>query len=167
MRHTISVLVENKFGVLARIVGLISGRGFNIDSLSVGETPGRDESRITLVVNGEDAIVEQVRKQLEKLVDVTKVNDLTKDEIIDRELALIRVSTNRGNIGKLLAIVEACNGTVVDASASAVTIETSGPEHKVQGLIELLREFRIKDIVRSGRIALPREKKELSQEHEV
>ncbi|MBI4831769.1 MAG: acetolactate synthase small subunit, partial [Candidatus Lindowbacteria bacterium] len=105
MKHTVSVLVENHFGVLARISGLFSGRGFNIDSLSVGETEDSTISRITLVVNGDDVVIEQVMKQLNKLVDVIKVNDLTKDEFIDRELALIKVHANGKTRSEIMQVV--------------------------------------------------------------
>lgn len=159
MKHTISVLVENQFGVLARISGLFSGRGFNIDSLSVGETEDPTISRITLVVNGDDIILEQVMKQLNKLVDVIKVNDLTKDEFIDRELALIKVKSDGKSRSEIMQVVDIFRGKIVDVSPQSLTVEVTGTEDKVQGLMDLLREFGIKEVVRSGKIAITRDQK--------
>ena len=159
MKHTISVLVENQFGVLARISGLFSGRGFNIDSLSVGETEDPTISRITLVVTGDDVIVEQIMKQLNKLVDVIKVNDLTKDEYVDRELALIKVRSNSKARSEIMQIVDIFRGKIVDVAPQSITIEVTGTEDKVQGIMDLLREFGIREVVRSGKIAISRDKK--------
>ncbi|MBI5117741.1 acetolactate synthase small subunit [Candidatus Poribacteria bacterium] len=159
MKHTISVLVENHFGVLARISGLFSGRGFNIDSLSVGETEDTTTSRITLVVNGDDIIIEQVMKQLNKLIDVIKVNDLTTDEFIDRELALIKVHANGKTRSEIMQIVDIFRGKIVDVAPSSLTVEVTGAEEKVQGMMDLLREFGIKEVVRSGKIAISRDNK--------
>ena len=157
MKHTISVLVENQFGVLARISGLFSGRGFNIDSLSVGETEDPSISRITLVVAGDANILEQIMKQLNRLVDVIKVSDLTKDEFIDRELALIKVDANSSTRSEIIQIVDVFRGNILDVSPSSLTIEVTGTEEKVRGMINLLRDFRIKEVVRSGKIAISRE----------
>ncbi len=159
MRHTIAVLVENQFGVLARISGLFSGRGFNIDSLSVGETDDPTISRITLVVKGDDAILEQVMKQLHRLVDVIKVSDLTQDEFIDRELALIKVDADSSTRAEIIQIAGVFRGRVLDFAPSSLTIEVTGTEEKVQGMINLLRNFRIREVVRSGKIAISRENK--------
>ena len=159
MKHTISVLVENHFGVLARISGLFSGRGFNIDSLSVGETEDRTISRITLVVNGDDLILEQIMKQLNKLVDVIKVNDLTKDEYVDRELALIKVQSDSKARSEIMQIVDIFRGKIVDVAPRSITIEVTGTEEKVKGIMDLLREFGIKEVVRSGKIAISRDNK--------
>ncbi len=159
MRHTVSVLVENQFGVLARIAGLFSGRGFNIDSLSVGETEDPATSRITLVVKGDDAILEQIMKQLHRLVDVIKVSDLTQDEFIDRELALIKVNADSSVRSEIIQIVGVFRGNILDVSPSSLTIEVTGTEEKVNGMINLLRDFRIKEVVRSGKIAVSRENK--------
>ncbi len=159
MRHTISVLVENQFGVLARISGLFSGRGFNIDSLSVGETEDPTISRITLVVHGDEKVLEQIMKQLNRLVDVIKVSDLTQDEFIDRELALIKVEANSKTRPEIIQIVDVFRGNILDVSPSSLTIEVTGTEDKVQGMINLLRDFRIKEVVRSGKIAISRENK--------
>ena len=162
MRHTVSVLVENKFGVLARIAGLFSGRGFNIDSLSVGETEDSAISRITLVVNGEDFIIEQIMKQLNKLIDVIKVSDLTRDEFIDRELALIKVDADTKTRSEIMQIVDIFRGKILDVAPATLTIEVTGPEEKVQGMIELLGGFGIREVVRSGKIAISREDKAVS-----
>jgi acetolactate synthase-1/3 small subunit len=159
MKHTISVLVENKFGVLARISGLISGRGFNIDSLSVGETEDPSVSRITLVVKGDDVIIEQIMKQLNKLVDVIKVNDLTEDEFIDRELALIKVRSDGKTRSEIMQVVDIFRGKIVDVAPQSLTVEVTGTEDKVQGMMDLLREFGIREVVRSGKIAISRDKK--------
>ena len=159
MKHTISVLVENQFGVLARIAGLFSGRGFNIDSLSVGETDDPTISRITIVVTGDDTIIEQVMKQLHKLIDVIKVNDLTKDEFIDRELALIKVNADGKNRSQIMQIVDIFRGNIVDVAPATITVEITGDEDKVLGIMDLLRDFGIRAVVRSGKIAISREKK--------
>lgn len=159
MKHTISVLVENQFGVLARISGLFSGRGFNIDSLSVGETEDATISRITLVVKGDDVILEQIMKQLNKLVDVIKVNDLTEDEFIDRELALIKVRSDGKTRSEIMQVVDIFRGKIVDVAPQSLTVEVTGAEDKVQGMMDLLREFGIKEVVRSGKIAISRDKK--------
>jgi len=159
MKHTISVLVENQFGVLARISGLFSGRGFNIDSLSVGETEDPSISRITLVVNGDDLILEQIMKQLNKLVDVIKVNDLTKNEYVDRELALIKVRSDSKARSEIMQIVDIFRGKIVDVAPESITIEVTGTGDKVQGIMDLLREFGIREVVRSGKIAISRDKK--------
>jgi len=159
MKHTISVLVENHFGVLARISGLFSGRGFNIDSLSVGETEDPAISRITLVVKGDDFILEQIMKQLNRLVDVIKVFDLTKDEYIDRELALIKVDADSKTRSEIMQIVDIFRGNIVDVAPASLTIEVTGTEEKVRGMMNMLHDFRIKEVVRSGRIAISRENK--------
>jgi len=156
MKYTISVLVENQFGVLARIAGLFSGRGFNIDSLSVGETDDPTISRITLVVTGNDTIIEQVMKQLNKLIDVIKVNDLTKDEFIDRELALIKVNADGKSRSQIMQIVDVFRGNIVDVAATTITVEITGDEDKVLGIMNLLRDFGIREVVRSGKIAIAR-----------
>lgn len=159
MKHTISVLVENQFGVLARISGLFSGRGFNIDSLSVGETEDPTISRITLVVEGDDFVIEQIMKQLNKLIDVIKVNDLTKDDFIDSELALVKVHSDGKTRSEIIQIVDIFNGKIVDVAPRSLTIEITGTEDKVQGIVELLREFGRLEVVRSGKIAIARDRK--------
>jgi len=159
MRHTISVLVENKFGVLARISGLFSGRGFNIDSLSVGETDDPSISRITIVVHGDDVILEQIMKQLHRLIDVIKVSELTPGKYIDRELALIKVDADSKTRPEVIQIVDVFRGSILDVSLTSLTIEVTGTEEKVQGMIDVLRDFRIREVVRSGKIAISRENK--------
>ena len=159
MRHTISVLVSNEFGVLARIAGLFSGRGFNIESLCVAETTEPMVSRMTIVTTGDDRIVEQITKQLNKLVSVIKVNDLTGEEHFERELALIKVAAAPENRAEILSTVDIFRAKVVDVSPKSYTIEMTGDEEKVKAMIELLRPFGIKEIARTGRIAMARSPK--------
>ena len=136
MRHTISVLVENKFGVLARISTLFAARGFNIDSLSVGETENPDVSRMTIVVQGDDRILEQVEKQLNKLVDVIKVFDFLRTQHVERDLALIKVKADKHNRSEILQIVGIFRARIIDFSSETVVIEITGDEEKIDALIE-------------------------------
>jgi len=160
MKHTISALVENKPGVLARIATLISGRGFNIDSLAVGETEDPTVSRMTIVVNVDDErILDQVKKQLRRLIDVIRVQDLTELDFIDRELILVRISATKRTRSEIMHIVETFRGRVVDISPRSLTIELTGDEHKIEGFLELMKEYGIKELVRTGRIALLRDTK--------
>ncbi len=154
MRHTISVLVENKFGVLARIAGLFSARGFNIDSLAVGRTEDPAVSRMTITSEGDDKTLEQIKKQLNKLIDVIKVVDFKSGEFLDRELMLIKVSVNAKNRNDALEAVESVGGRVVSALPGSVSVEITGDSNRINGLIELLRPFGIVEVVRTGRIAL-------------
>lgn len=156
MRHTISVLVTNEFGVLSRISGLFSGRGFNIESLSVAETLDPKISRMTIVTRGDDKVIEQINKQLNKLVSVIKVHDFTNEERIERELALVKVCANAADRAELLSIVDIFRAKVVDVSPKSYTIEITGDEEKLAAIIELFRPFGIKEIVRTGRIAMAR-----------
>ncbi|MGQ3684187.1 MAG: acetolactate synthase small subunit [Candidatus Loosdrechtia sp.] len=156
MRHVISVLVENKVGILARITGLISGRGFNIDSLAVGETESPAFSRITIVVRGDDAILEQVRKQIGKVIDVVKVIDFTTEEFIERDLMLLRVNTLPGKRGEVVEIVNIFRGRIVDVGQKDIIIEIAGTEDKLEAMISLLRPHGIKELVRTGSIAIAR-----------
>ncbi|HXV27936.1 MAG TPA: acetolactate synthase small subunit [bacterium] len=156
MKHTISVLVENHFGVLARVAGLFSARGFNIDSLAVGETDDPTVSRMTIVVHGDDRIVEQIMKQLNKLIDVIKVEDLGKEDIIDRELVLAKVSANAASRGEIIQIVNTFRAKIVDVNNKTLTIEVTGGEGKVDAMLELLRPFGLTEVVRTGLIALSR-----------
>lgn len=160
MRHTISVLVSNEFGVLSRISGLFSGRGFNIESLSVAETKDPRFSRMTIVTSGDDAVLEQITKQLNKLISVVKVYDFTGEEHIERELALIKVSSSADNRAEILSIVDIFRAKVVDVSPRSYTIETTGDEEKISAITELLRPFGIKEIVRTGRVAMARSPKQ-------
>ena len=156
MRHTISAIVENKPGVLAHIAGLFAGRGFNIDSLAVGETEDPARSRMTVVVRGDDAVLEQVRKQLGKIIDVIKVQDYSGEKVVERDLMLIKVSARPEKRGEIFEIVEVFRAKVVDIGPRHLTLEASGPEAKIEALIDLLKPYGIKEVVRTGRIALPR-----------
>ncbi|HLE08806.1 MAG TPA: acetolactate synthase small subunit [Thermodesulfobacteriota bacterium] len=159
MRHTISVLVTNEFGVLSRIAGLFSGRGFNIESLCVAESTDPKVSRMTIVTTGDDRIVEQITKQLNKLISVIKVHDLTGEEYIERELALIKVNSTPENRAEILSIVDIFRAKVVDVSPRTYTIEITGDEEKIQAITELLRPFGVKEVVRTGRVAMARSPK--------
>ncbi len=156
-KHTISVLVENKFGVLARIAGLFSARGFNIDSLAVGETEDPTISRMTIVLNGDDKILEQVKKQLNKLIDVIKVQDFTRKECIAREIIMIKIAVSQKKRPELLKVIDSVGAKVIDVSAGTVTVEETGDEARVHALLELVRPYGIKEIVRSGTVAIAKE----------
>ncbi len=156
MKHTISALVENKSGVLAHISALFSARGFNIDSLAVGETDDPAISKMTIVLDADERILEQVVKQLHKLIDVVKVQDLTGKSFIDRELVLVKVKTTPTTRAEIIQLVDIFRARIVDASSKALTIEITGDTDKLKGMLGLLREFGIKDIVRTGKIALAR-----------
>ncbi len=156
--HIISVTVENKFGVLARIAGLFSARGYNIDSLCVAETEDPTVSRMTIVVRGDEKILEQIYKQLNKLIDVIKVQDLTKEEYIERELALIKVNTaNFNERQEVMQLVNIFRAKIVDVGKKTLTIEISGSNSKIRAMLDLLKGFGIKEVIRTGRIAIPRE----------
>lgn len=156
MKHTISILVENHFGVLARISGLFSARAFNIDSLAVGETEDPTVSRMTIVVKGDETILEQVMKQLNKLIDVIKVIDFKDEVTVKRELVLIKVNAARDSRLELFQIVEIFKAKVVDVSHDTIMIEMTGKEQKVEALLSLLAPFGIKEVARTGVIALAR-----------
>ena len=162
MQHTISVLMNNHFGVLSRISGLFSGRGFNIESLNVAETSDPNISRMTIVTIGDNSKIEQITKQLNKLVDVIKVMDLTQDNFVDRELVLIKMNAEKRVREEMLRIVDLFRAKVVDVSSSTYTIEITGDEGKINSFIELLTPFGIKEVVRSGRIAIGRGNKSLN-----
>ncbi len=157
MRHTISVLVENRFGVLSRVAGLFSGRGYNIESLSVGETTDPQISLMTIVTTGDDQIIEQITKQLNKLIDVIKVVDLTEVDHVEREMVLIKVAPRQEDKAEVLRLTEIFRGRVVDSSPRTYTVEITGDEKKIAAFVELMRSFGIKEFVRSGRIAIARE----------
>ncbi len=165
MKHTISVLVENHFGVLAHVAGLFSARGFNIDSLAVGETEDPSVSRMTIVAHGDDRVIEQITKQLNKLIDVIKVQDLTTEENIARELVLVKVQATATTRSDILQVVNTFRAKVVDVSPQSLTVEVTGNEEKVDAMLELLRPFGIKEVVRTGTIALAR-KSELNLKKE-
>ena len=156
MEHIISVLVENRFGVLAHIAGLFSGRGFNIDSLAVGETHDPSISRMTIVVRGDDNVVEQILKQLNRLVDVINVQDLTEQSYVDRELMLVKVETNAQTRGEVIEVADIFRTKIVDVQQGSVTIEASGSADKLKALLDLLAPYGIKELVRTGRIGLAR-----------
>jgi acetolactate synthase-1/3 small subunit len=156
MRHTISVLVENKFGVLARIATLFAARGFNIDSLAVGETENADISRMTIVVRGDDRILEQVEKQLNKLIDIIRVTDFREKKHVERDLALIKVKANKSNRSEILQIVDTFRAKIIDVSSESMIIEITGREEKVEALIGMLRPHGIKEMSRTGIIAMAR-----------
>jgi len=155
--HTLSVLVENRAGVLSRVTGLFSRRGFNIESLAVGPCEETGMSRITIVVIGDDAQVEQVMKQLNKLIDVIKVTDLTENERVERELALIKVTAEPGGSrSEIMQIASIFRAQIVDVGAKTVTLQVTGDTEKIDGLEKLLRQFGIKELVRTGRVGIPR-----------
>ncbi len=156
MRHTISVLVENKFGVLARISTLFAARGFNIDSLAVGETEDPNVSRMTIVVKGDDRILEQVEKQLNKLVDVIKVMDFQETKHIERDLAMVKVSADKNNRSEILQITDIFRAKIIDVADESVIVEITGDEEKVEALITMLTPFGIKEVCRTGIIAMAR-----------
>ena len=158
-RHTLSVMVDNEPGVLARVSGLISGRGFNIDSLSVAETIDPKVSLITLVTTGSPSIIEQIIKQLRKLINVIKVVDLTETEFVERELALIKVKTDLKTRAEVLRIVDIFRAKVVDVGPRSYTLEVTGGEGKIKAIVQLLSNFDIEEIVCTGRIAIARSKK--------
>jgi len=157
MRHTISVLVENKFGVLSRVSGLFSGRGYNIESLSVAETIDPQVSIMTIVTSGDDWIIEQISKQLNKLIDVIKITDLTELEHVEREMVLIKVSPRQELKAEVLRTAEIFRGRVVDSSPNTYTIEITGDEKKIEAFIELMKPMGIKEFVRTGKVAIARE----------
>jgi acetolactate synthase I/III small subunit len=156
MRHTLSVLVENKFGVLTRVAGLFSGRGYNIDSLNVAPTQDLNTSRMTIVTRGDDATVEQIVKQLNKLVDVLEVTDFREYEYIDRELVLVRVKVDSKSRAEVMQMTDIFRAKIVDVQRDSLTIEVTGDEGKVEKLVELLKSFGILELTRTGKVALPR-----------
>ncbi|MFZ5571253.1 MAG: acetolactate synthase small subunit [Thermodesulfobacteriota bacterium] len=158
-KHLFSILVDNQPGVLSRIAGLFSGRGYNIESLCVAETSDPQVSRITMVTMGDDQIIEQIKKQLFKLINVIKVNDLTGTNCIQRELVLIKVMAKPEHRAEILRIVDIFRGKVVDVGPEHYTIEITGNEDKLAAIQNLLRPMGIKEIARTGNIALMRESK--------
>ena len=156
MRHTISVLVENKFGVLTRVAGLFSGRGYNIDSLNVAPTQDPSASRMTIVTRGDDATLEQIVKQLNKLVEVLKVDDFHDGEYIDRELVLVKVGVNSQSRAEVMQITDIFRAKIVDVQPASLTIEITGSESKIEKFLELMKTFGILELTRTGKAALPR-----------
>jgi len=157
MEHIISVAVENKFGVLSRVAGLFSGRGFNIESLSVAPTLDPSMSMMTIVTSGDDRIIEQIVKQLNKLIDVIKVVDLNETEFVERETALIKVFTKPEDRAEALRIADIFRANVIDSTPTTYTIEVTGDTKKISAIINLLQPLGIKELVRTGRVAIARE----------
>lgn len=156
MRHVLSALVQNQPGVLAHISGMLASRGFNIDSLAVGETEKPDLSRITFVVHGDDAELEQVRKQLDKVVTVVGVLDISGEDFVERDLMLLKVKATPQQRMEIVLLVEMFRGKVVDISPDNIMVEISGQERKIEAFIELMRPYHIIELARTGRIALVR-----------
>lgn len=156
MRHIMSILVENKFGVLSRISGLFSGRGYNIESLTVNMTEKSDLSMITIVTTGDDQVIEQIIKQLRRLINVIKVRDLTLYNHIERELILIKLFVNSKNRSDVYNIVNSFRGKVVDLTSDSIVIEITGDEQKLEAFIEVVRPFGIIELVRTGALAIGR-----------
>jgi acetolactate synthase I/III small subunit len=157
MEHIVSVLVENKFGVLSRIANLFSGRGYNIETLTVAPTLDASMSMMTIVTSGDDRIIEQIVKQLNKLIDVIKVVDLNENEFVEREMALIKIHTRQEDRAEALRIADIFRAKVVDSTPTTYTIEITGDVKKVEAAINLLQPLGIKELVRTGRVAIARE----------
>lgn len=155
-KHTISVLLQNKPGVLSRVTGLFSGRGYNIESLCVAETLDQGISCLTLVSKGDDHIIEQITKQLHKLIDVIKVTDISEKEYVEREMVLIRVKAEAHTRAEVLRVIDIFRGKVVDVSAKSYAVEVTGTSSKIQAVIDILRPIGIKEIIRTGTIAMAR-----------
>ncbi len=156
MKHNIAVIVENKSGVLTRIAGLFSRRSFNIDSLSVGATDNPEYSRMTITVQGDRDVLEQVIKQLSKLINVIRVSEMDPSESLDRELAVIKVSVDRENRSEIMQIVNIFRARIIDVSQRSMVIEVTGDEEKVDAIIQLLRQFGIKELARTGKVSMLR-----------
>jgi acetolactate synthase-1/3 small subunit len=156
MRHVLSALVQNVPGVLAHVAGMFASRGYNIDSLAVGETENAELSRMTFVVVGDDSVLEQVRKQLEKIVTVVRVDDISSQEFVERDLMLIKVHATAENRAQILELCSIFRGKVVDVSPDQVIVEISGQEKKIEAFIDLMRPFGIVELARTGRIAMVR-----------
>ncbi|MGI6361094.1 MAG: acetolactate synthase small subunit [Bacillota bacterium] len=156
MRHTLSVLVENRTGVLTRVAGLFSRRGYNIESLSVSITDREDISRMTIIVLGDEQIIEQVTKQLHKLVEVIKISNLTGEHFVDREMALFRVLTTPATRGEIMQIVDIFRAHILDFCHTSMIIEATGSGEKIQAIGEALKPFGIKEVVRTGEVAMVR-----------
>ena len=155
-KHTLVAIVEDKPGVLNRIASLFRRRGFNIDSIAVGHSEVAHLSRVTIVVNGSNAMVEQVRKQLDKLIDVVRVSDITANDITVRELALIKVKATSASRSEIIEIADIFRANIVDVASDSLTIEITGDEDKIGSILKLLKGFGIKEIARTGRIAMVR-----------
>ncbi|MEI6564898.1 MAG: acetolactate synthase small subunit [bacterium] len=156
-KHAIIALIENQPGVLARVVGLISGRGYNIESLNVGPTQDPGVSRMTMVVPGDDRVLEQVTKQLKKLVDVIKVTDLTREACINREYLMVKVAIKRENRSDVTNLANVCGGQIVSVHPRSLVVEMVGDQTSIAGFMELMKPFKIMDISRSGMIAMSKD----------
>lgn len=156
MRRVVSVFVENKFGVLSRIAALFAARGFNIESLAVAETDEPGFSRMTIVVTADERLLEQVMKQLRRLIDVIKVEDMTEKEHVDRELVLVKVNAPPAKRGEIVELADIFRGKVIDVSVNTITIEITGAEGKIKSFLTLLRNYGIKELIRTGKIAISR-----------
>jgi acetolactate synthase-1/3 small subunit len=155
-KHIISVLVENQFGVLGRVANLFSARAYNIHSLTVGETEDPDISRMTIVVNGDKDIIEQIQKQLNKLIDVIKVRDITGINIVEREALLMKINSTSANRAEIIQAIDIFKGNVVGIKKDSITTEIFGDSDKIEAFIEFIRPFGVKEMVRSGRIVIVR-----------
>ena len=156
MKHTLAILVENRPGVLARVAGLFMRRGYNIESIAVGATEDPTVSRMTIVVEGDKRDVEQITKNVHKLIEVLKVTDLTEEKMVDRELALIKVTAEAANRSEILQIVDIFRAKIVDVSERSVIVEVTGDEGKVDAMVRMLRPYGIKELVRTGKVAMAR-----------
>jgi acetolactate synthase-1/3 small subunit len=157
MKHTISLLVENHLGTLSRIAGLFSGRGYNIDSITVGEAEEPGLARMTITTQGDEQIIEQITKQLNRLVDVIKVIDFTYEPFVSRELALIKVAATTNSRHEIMEIVNIFRAKIIDISPKTVTVEVTGSEAKIDAIVSMLRPFGVKELARTGTVALRRE----------
>ena len=156
MRHVLSALVQNVPGVLAHISGMLASRGYNIDSLAVGETEDPQLSRMTFVIMGDDSVLEQVRKQLEKIITVVRVDDISSQNFVERDLMLIKVRTTSTGRSEIRELADVFRGRIVDVAEEEVIVEISGPERKIESFIDLMRPYGIVELVRTGRIAMVR-----------
>lgn len=156
-KHTISVLVENKFGAFNRVAGLFAAKGYNIDSLTVGPTEDDSVSRMTIVTEGDDSVIEQITKQLNKLINTVKVTDLTYESFVERDLALVKVQATAATRLEIMQVTEIFRAKIVDISPKTLTIESVGSQQKVDAIIKMLKPFGIKELARTGRVALKRE----------
>jgi acetolactate synthase-1/3 small subunit len=156
MQHTISILVENKFGVLTRVAGLFSGRGYNIDTLNVGPTHEPAFSRMTIVTHGDDATLEQIVKQLNKLPNVIKVQNFRDGEYVDRELVLVKVGVDSKSRAEVMQITDIFRAKIVDVQPKTLAIEITGSGSKVEKFLDLMKTFGVLELTRTGQVALPR-----------
>lgn len=166
-RHVLSALVQNQPGVLAHVSGMFASRGFNIESLAVGETEDPHLSRITVVVNGDDRMLEQIRKQLEKIVTVVKVHDISREDFVERDLMLIKIHALPEQLAEIKALVDIYRGRIVDVGSEQVMVEISGQEKKIEAFVDAVRPYGIRELARTGRIALVRGSRPMRPEDEA